>query len=165
MARSPPVENLLETECGVNYQLLAVITEVAQWWTPSFSPPQPATDNGVRDGRSNWLVAPPPSWAAPPELYVLHGVNAAYKSQDLLHQPGLERASTGMPDQRTTCAATQGICTFSFSAPLHSEIYSFVTLITSQTLHLKNINFSSLSTFHTQCHCPIQRRFYYNYYH
>ena len=38
---------------------------------------------------------PPPSWAVPPELHVLNGVNAAYKSQDLLHQPGLERASTG----------------------------------------------------------------------
>ena len=47
------------TECGVNYQLLAVITEVAQWGTPSCSRPQPATDNGVRGGRSNWLVAPP----------------------------------------------------------------------------------------------------------
>ena len=47
--------------------------------------------------------------AVSPELLVLHGVNATYKSQDLLHQPGLERASTGMPDQRTTCAATQGI--------------------------------------------------------
>ena len=34
--------------------------------------------------------------------------NAAYKSQDLLNQPGLERASTGMGDQRTTSAATQG---------------------------------------------------------
>ena len=47
------------TECGVNYQLLAVITEVAQWGTPGCSRPQPATDNGARDGRSNWLVAPP----------------------------------------------------------------------------------------------------------
>ena len=52
---------------------------------------------------------PTPSWAVPPELHVLHGVTAAYKSQDLLHQPGLEHASTGMPDQRTTCAATEGI--------------------------------------------------------
>ena len=77
--------------------------------TPSCSRPQPATDNGVRDGRSNWLVAPPPSWAVPPELHVLHGVNAAHISQDLVHQPGLEHASTGMPGQRTTCAATQGI--------------------------------------------------------
>ena len=52
---------------------------------------------------------PPPSWAVPPELRVLQGVNVAYKSQDLVHQPGLERASTEMPDQRTTCAATKGI--------------------------------------------------------
>ena len=52
---------------------------------------------------------PPHSRAVPPELHVLHGVNAAYKSQDLLHQPGLEHASTGIPDQRTTCAATQGM--------------------------------------------------------
>ena len=40
-------------ECGVNCQLLAVITEVAQRGTPSCSRPQPATDNGVRDGGSN----------------------------------------------------------------------------------------------------------------
>ena len=44
---------------------------------------------------------PLPSWAVPPELPVLHGVNAAFKSQNLLQQPGLEHASTGMPDQRT----------------------------------------------------------------
>ena len=37
-------------ECGVNYQLLAVITEVAKWGTPSCSRSQPAADNGVRDG-------------------------------------------------------------------------------------------------------------------
>ena len=83
------------TECGVNYQLLAV----AQWGTPSFTRPQPATDNVVRDRRSNLLAAPPPAWAVPPELHVLHGVYAAYKSQDLLHQLELEHASTGMPDQ------------------------------------------------------------------
>ena len=41
------------TECGVNYQLLAIITEVTQWGTPSCSRPQPAANNGVRDGRSN----------------------------------------------------------------------------------------------------------------
>ena len=41
------------TECGVNYQLLVVITEVVQWGTPSCSLPQPAMDNGVRDRRSN----------------------------------------------------------------------------------------------------------------
>ena len=39
MARSLPVEKHYH-ECGVNYQLLAVITEVAQWGTPSCSRPQ-----------------------------------------------------------------------------------------------------------------------------
>ena len=54
MAKSLRVENLLPHNVGgFNYQLLAVITEVAQWGAPSCSQPQPATDNGVRDGRSN----------------------------------------------------------------------------------------------------------------
>ena len=60
----------------------------------------------------------PPSWAVPPELHLLHDVNAAYKSGDLLHQPGLERASTGMPDQHTTCAATQGMVYSMISPPV-----------------------------------------------
>ena len=48
-------------------------TEVAQRVAPSCSQPQPATDNGVRDGRSNWLVASPTLHrAVPPELHVLH---------------------------------------------------------------------------------------------
>ena len=51
--QEPPSGESTTTECGVNYQLLAVITEVAQWGTPSCSRPQPATDNGVRDCRSN----------------------------------------------------------------------------------------------------------------
>ena len=58
MARSLPVENLLPQNVGsiINY---LQYTEAAQWVTPSCSQPQPATDNGVRDGKSNWLVAPP----------------------------------------------------------------------------------------------------------
>ena len=32
-------------------------TEVAQWAAPSWSWPQPATNNGVRDSRSNWMWA------------------------------------------------------------------------------------------------------------
>ena len=35
----------------------------------------------------NWSH-PPPSWAVPPELHVMHGVNAAYKSQDLCSNRG-----------------------------------------------------------------------------
>ena len=57
--QEPPSGESTTTECGVNYQLFAEITEAVQWGTPSCSQPQPATENGVRDGRSNWLVAPP----------------------------------------------------------------------------------------------------------
>ena len=51
--QEPPSGESTTTECGFNYQLLAIITEAAQWGTPSCSQPQPATDNGVRDCRSN----------------------------------------------------------------------------------------------------------------
>ena len=48
--QEPPSGKSATTECGVNYELLAVITEVAQWGTPSCSRPQPAaTYNVVRD--------------------------------------------------------------------------------------------------------------------
>ena len=52
MARSLPVGNLLPQNVGsiINY---LQYTEAAQWGTLSCSQPQPATDNGVRDGRSN----------------------------------------------------------------------------------------------------------------
>ena len=73
------VENLLPQKAGVNYQLLAVITEVAQCGTPSYSRPQSATDNGVRDSSSNLLVVPPPSWA------VTMAPRALYKSMQLSH--------------------------------------------------------------------------------
>ena len=57
--QEPPSGESPTTECEVNYQLLAVITEVAQWRIPTCSRPQPATYNGVSDGRSNCLVALP----------------------------------------------------------------------------------------------------------
>ena len=50
---------------------------------------------------------PPPSWAVPHELHVLHGGNAGYKSQDLPQQ----HASMGVPGYSTACAATLGIDT------------------------------------------------------
>ena len=50
MAKSLPSGESTTTECGLNYQLHAVITEVAQWGAPSCSQPQLATDNDVRDG-------------------------------------------------------------------------------------------------------------------
>ena len=54
----------------INY--LQQFIRVAQWGTLSCSKPQPATNNGVRDGRSNWLVGrtPPPSCAVLPERHV-----------------------------------------------------------------------------------------------
>ena len=104
--------------------------------TPGCSRPQPATDNGVRDGRSNWLVAPPPSWAVPPGLHVLHGVNEAHKSQDLLHQQGLERASMGMPYQRTTCADTHGKKTlYSCNTAVHQYCSTPILQYTNTAVH------------------------------
>ena len=46
------MENLLPQNVGsiINY---LQYTEAAQWGTPGCKQPQPATDNGVRDGRSN----------------------------------------------------------------------------------------------------------------
>ena len=95
MARSLPVENLLrQNVCSIiNY--LQKFTKVAQWGAPSFIQPQPATDNGVRDGRSNWLVELPTLHRAVlPELHVLHTAMgaASCKSQDLLHWESLDRA-------------------------------------------------------------------------
>ena len=52
-SQEPPSGEPTTKECGVNYQLLALITEVAQWGTRSFGRPQLATVKGVRDGRSN----------------------------------------------------------------------------------------------------------------
>ena len=53
MARSLPVENLLPQNVGSIINYLQLSTDVAQWGTPSCSQPQPATNNGIRDGRSN----------------------------------------------------------------------------------------------------------------
>ena len=39
----------------------------------------------------------------------MHDANEGHKSQDLLQQLGRERATIGIPGQRTACAATQGM--------------------------------------------------------
>ena len=51
--QEPPSGESTTTECRFSYQLLAVMSEAAQWGTPSCSQPQPTKDNGVRDSRSN----------------------------------------------------------------------------------------------------------------
>ena len=77
--QEPPSGESTTAECGVNYQLLAVITEAAQWGTPSCSQSQLATDNGVRDGRSNWLVAPPTLMGSTP--WAPHALYKSVQSQ------------------------------------------------------------------------------------
>ena len=86
-------------------------TEVAQLEAPCCSQPQPATDNGVRDGKSNWLLAviPLPTHGSAPWTQRNALCNAGHKLQDLLQPLGRERATIGMPSQRTACAVTQGV--------------------------------------------------------
>ena len=84
-------------------------TKVAQYGAPSCSQPQPAMDNGVKDGRSNWLVTPYTGQYPWSSTYCTLQCGLGCKSQDLLHWVSRERATFGMPDQRTACAATQGI--------------------------------------------------------
>ena len=50
MAKSLPVENLLPPNKGSTINCLEKSTEVAQLGSPGCSHPQPAADNGVRDG-------------------------------------------------------------------------------------------------------------------
>ena len=50
-------------------------TEAAPWVTHSFSRPQPATENSVSDGRSNWLSVAPALYRAVPPLRHLHRTN------------------------------------------------------------------------------------------
>ena len=91
----PPSGESTTTECGFNYLLLSVITEVAQWGAPSCSQPQLATDNGVRNGTSNWLVAHPhPTQGSTPWAPFIAHCNAGCKSQDLLHWVSRERATS-----------------------------------------------------------------------
>ena len=44
-------------------------------------------------------------------------------------------------------------------APIPNSIHSRHSNQTSQTLHLKNIHFASLSTSNTLCLCPVQRHY------
>ena len=92
MARSFPVENLRPQNVGSIINYLQWSTEVAQWGPPTCSRQQPATDNSVRHGRSNWLVAPPPSWAVPPERLV-HSINRCSLSRESTPQPSAWEAT------------------------------------------------------------------------
>ena len=85
--------------------------EVSQWGAPSCSRPKPATNNGVKDGRSNWLaVIPHPTQGSNPWTPRIARCKCSYKSQDLLQQVRREHATFGMPGQGTACAATVPTC-------------------------------------------------------
>ena len=58
--QEPPSGESTTTECGFNYQLLAVIYWSSPMGSSQLQSTTPATDHSVTDGRSNWLVAPPP---------------------------------------------------------------------------------------------------------
>ena len=58
-AMRPSEENRLPLLWGQISTTSCNATEVAQWASPSCSRPQPSTDNGVSDGRSNWLPVNP----------------------------------------------------------------------------------------------------------
>ena len=76
-----------------------VLIEAAQLGTPSFSQPQPATDNGVREtvDRIDWSY-PPPSWAVPPA----HSINHCNLSVT-------RTCNRSMRGNHLAYAATQGI--------------------------------------------------------
>ena len=59
--------------------------------TPSCSRPHPATDNGVRDCGSNWLVAPPSLMAVPPEPLV-HSINCCSSATAVIRSCNLPHA-------------------------------------------------------------------------
>ena len=98
MVRGLKVENLLPQNVGSIINYLQYSTEVAQWVIPIVA----VDHNQLRTIASE--TADQIDWSHPhchgqyQYLHVLHGVNAAYKSQDLLQQPGLEHEATGMPD-------------------------------------------------------------------
>ena len=98
--QEPPSGESTTTDCGVNYQLLAVMYWSIPLGAPSSSQPQPATDNVVRDSRSNWLVAPPILMGSTPERHV-HRINQCNLS-------GTRTCNRSMRGKHLAWAATQG---------------------------------------------------------
>ena len=129
MARSLPVENLLPQNVGsiINY-LMLLMGSNPRGSTLNRELPVAVNDSQLRTMASetvdpiDWPLALTLHRAVPPELHVLHGVNAGHKSQDLLSPLGRQLATIGMADVPTAhstlywiplpvavCAATQGI--------------------------------------------------------
>ena len=52
-------------------------TEVAKWATPCWSRPQEATENGIKDGRPNWLAITPTIYRGVSPEHHLHSENVS----------------------------------------------------------------------------------------
>ena len=102
--QEPPSRESTITECGVNYQLLAVIYWSSQMGTPNWGRPQPVTDNSVNDvvDPIDWSH-PPPSWAVPTERLV-HGINRCSFSST-----GNRSCNFSLWGNHLAYAATQGV--------------------------------------------------------
>ena len=121
--QEPPSGESTTTECGFNYQLLAVITAVAQWGAPSCSQPQPATEMASE-------TVDPIDWSYPPPYTGQYPLSSTYCTLQCglqittlasLSQP--RTCDIRMPDQRTAGAATQGIIhSVSLQLPIMPEL-------------------------------------------
>ena len=95
------------------------VTEVAQCETPSCSRLKSATDNGVRDGRSNWLVATPTlmgstPWA-PRALYKSVQGLAAHESACNLSMRGNHASHARVTQGMSGCIGIEANWLYKFS--------------------------------------------------
>ena len=104
--QEPPSGESTTTECGFNYQLLAVI-----YWSSlvAVNHSQLRTMASETVDPIDWLHPPPYTRQYPlSSTYCTLQCGLGCKSQDLLLWVRRDRATFGIPDQRTACAATQG---------------------------------------------------------
>ena len=113
-------------------------TEVAQWAAPSCSLPHSATDNGIIDGRSNWLAVTPPFPGAVPRPWQ-YPLSATFIelclqirwvvlanticTSDIVQNVGFDHGTFGKLGHRFSCVATQGI-NKSYLQPMQMSIPS-----------------------------------------
>ena len=88
----------------------------------------------------DWSLPPTLRRAVPPELH-LYDANAATNTR-LLHPVGHEHSTIGMPGQRTTYQATQGIIRAPFDS-MHPVFFSSDVVYTRDHLYLIKINVDS----------------------
>ena len=92
------------------------VTEVAQWGAPvAVDHSQPLTMASETIDPIDWPLPLTIHSAVPTELHVLYGVNAGYKSQDLLQQPGSKHVRV----LGYACAATLGALKFALKITMY----------------------------------------------